>query len=91
MISTWTGKPSSFRPWARSTRYRFQTSDASYDPPPLGRLALREIGDDATASVDLPFRVSFFGSAYRQLFVNSDGNLTFNAGDATVTDRSLGG
>src|SRR5205085_8883578 len=37
-----------------------------------------------------PFAFPFFGATYRQLFVNSDGNLTFNAADTASAARSLG-
>jgi hypothetical protein len=36
------------------------------------------------------FAFPFFGRSYRQIFVNSDGNLTFQAGDSASTQRSLG-
>ena len=38
----------------------------------------------------LPFAFPFFGAAYNQVYVNSDGNLTFTVGDFASTDRSLG-
>ncbi|MBZ5586453.1 MAG: hypothetical protein LAQ30_30555, partial [Acidobacteriia bacterium] len=42
-----------------------------------------------TRLVALPFAFPFFGAAYNQIYVNSDGNLTFTVGD-TATDRSVG-
>src|SRR5262249_1309765 len=42
-------------------------------------------GDDDTRSFGLPFAFPFFGSTYRQIWVNSNGNLTFRSGD---TDAS---
>jgi uncharacterized protein (TIGR03437 family) len=50
----------------------------------------QNIGDDGTRQVTLPFPFSFFGTAYNSVFINSDGNLTFGAGDNTSTARSLG-
>ena len=52
--------------------------------------ALSNLGDDDTASITLPFSFSFYGKNYSALFVNSDGNLSFGAGDGGLTDRSLG-
>jgi hypothetical protein len=46
--------------------------------------------DDSTVSVALPFSFPYYGQAYTQLFVNSDGNLTFGAGDNASTDRGIG-
>jgi hypothetical protein len=48
------------------------------------------LGDDDTREVTLPFAFPFFGRSYESAFVNSDGNLTFGAGDSASTARSLG-
>jgi hypothetical protein len=54
---------------------------------PLGtRIAL---GDDDSHEAALPFAFPFFGGAYDRVFINSDGNLTFNEGDSASTDRSV--
>src|SRR5260370_29357899 len=47
------------------------------------------MGDDGSARVALAFAFPFFGAADRQVYVNSDGNLTFTAADSASTDRSL--
>jgi hypothetical protein len=47
------------------------------------------MADDDMKEVTLPFAFSFFGQTYDRLFVNSDGNLTFGAGDVATTDRSI--
>ena len=47
------------------------------------------IGDDDTVEIDLAFPFKFFGKRYRKVFLNSDGNLTFGAGDSESTERSL--
>ena len=73
------------------TRYRFEVSDGGYDDAaaragsPVGGL-----GDDDGREFDLPFPFTFFGSTYNKVFLNSDGNLTFNLSDPASTDRSLG-
>ena len=48
------------------------------------------LGDDDSRQITLPFAFPFFGVAYRQLFLNSDGNLTFTAGDTASSGRSVG-
>ncbi len=48
------------------------------------------LGDDDTREVALPFAFPFFGRSYERAFVNSDGNLTFGAGDGASTARTLG-
>jgi uncharacterized protein (TIGR03437 family) len=76
---------------ADAARYRFQTGESSYDAAAASAGSpLSQIGDDDSVRVALPFTFPFFGAAYREIFVNSDGNLTFVAGDAAITDRSLG-
>jgi hypothetical protein len=47
------------------------------------------IGDDDTVEIDLAFSFRFFGRSYRKAFLNSDGNLTFGAGDSASSERSL--
>ena len=48
-----------------------------------------EIGDDASQTIDLPFTFRFYGVPYSRVFLNSDGNLTFNSADSLSTARSL--
>src|SRR5262245_14597650 len=47
--------------------------------------------DDASQQVSFQsgFQFSFFGSTYTSAFLNSDGNITFGAGDSASTDRSV--
>ncbi len=52
----------------------------------LGRRLV--LADDDTSEVPLAF--SFYGTARASAFVNSDGNITFGAGDVDTTERSLG-
>jgi hypothetical protein len=47
------------------------------------------LGDDDSKSFTLGFGFPLGGQTYRQVFVNSDGNLTFTAADNASTDRSL--
>ena len=41
------------------------------------------LGDDDTREVALPFGFRYYAQSYDRVFVNSDGNLTFTAGDAS--------
>ncbi|MBI2818920.1 MAG: hypothetical protein HYX73_02985 [Acidobacteria bacterium] len=50
----------------------------------------QNIGDDGSREVPIGFSFPYFGSSYTSIFVNSDGNLTFGAGDVASTARSLG-
>ena len=71
--------------------YRFATGDTSYDADAAARgTLLSSLGDDDSREWDIPFSFSFFGGTYRKVFINSDGNLTFTAGDGSTSERSLG-
>src|SRR5262249_25066389 len=47
------------------------------------------IGDDESVSMTLPFTVPFYSGRYNQIFLNSDGNLTFVNDDHASTDRDV--
>lgn len=47
------------------------------------------LGDDDSRPVSLPFAFPFFGKTYDRAFVNSDGNITFEAADSASTARTL--
>ncbi len=49
----------------------------------------RTMDDDDFRAVTLPFRFPFFGKQYDQVYVHSDGNLTFGRPDAESTARSV--
>jgi hypothetical protein len=48
------------------------------------------LADDATSEESLAFAFPFYGASRASAFVNSDGNLTFGAGDVAASARSLG-
>ena len=48
-----------------------------------------ELSDDDSEKVEIEFDFPFFGEEYTELFVNSDGNLTFGKGDAASWARDL--
>jgi len=70
--------------------YRFELGDVSYDAAAAAAGTVVKLGDDDERAFTLPFPFPFFGATYRQIFINSDGNATFTAGDADATDRSFG-
>ncbi|MCB9383853.1 MAG: hypothetical protein H6509_04500 [Bryobacterales bacterium] len=47
------------------------------------------LDDDDTTRVDLPFAFPYFGAEYSAVWVNSDGNLTFEEGDGLVAARTV--
>ncbi len=66
------------------------TTDQQVDPgpgPAPSDVGL-SLGDDATAKVALGFSFPFFGKSYTEVYVNSDGNLTFGSGDGVTADRT---
>jgi uncharacterized protein (TIGR03437 family) len=83
------GETLAFTLWAGA--YRYALSPGGYDSAAASSGApLAALDDDDSRLVPLPFSFPFFGAAYTQVYVNSDGNLTFAAGDNASTDRSLG-
>ncbi len=60
--------------------------DAAFRAPLGRRLGLQ---DDDTASESLPFAFPFYAQSHASVFVNSDGNLTFEQPDTASTARGL--
>jgi hypothetical protein len=54
---------------------------------PLG--AALVLSDDDSSNATLPFPFTFFGKSYTDVWINSDGNLTFGARDSASTERSV--
>jgi len=74
-----------------AAQYRYSVAQEGYDAGAASQgTPLAALDDDDTRMVGLPFAFPFFGAAYNQVYVNSDGNLTFTVGDFASTDRSLG-
>lgn len=44
------------------------------------------LGDDTFANVTLGFAFPFFGTTYNDIYVNSNGNITFGSGDTDWTE-----
>jgi len=73
-------KTISFTP--ASGGYTLQTSGDSFDSAASAAGALiANFGDDDTRQLALPFSFTFFGATYQQIWVNSNGFLSFTAGD----------
>ena len=72
-------------------RYRLDvvSSDYSQQEQTQGQL-ISDLDDDDTRNAPLGFAFPYFGKSYRNVAVNSDGNLTFEEGDPSTRDRSLG-
>jgi uncharacterized protein (TIGR03437 family) len=81
-----------FTPAAGGTpRYRYAYSGPGYDGSAADQGSpVVALGDDDARTFTLPFAFSFYGATYRQVFLNSDGNLTFTAAEFASTSRSLG-
>jgi uncharacterized protein (TIGR03437 family) len=76
---------------ANGTAYSYSVANGAYDAAAAsGGTPLAALDDDDSRQITLPFSFPFFGSTYSQVFVNSDGNLTFTAPDSASSDRSLG-
>ncbi len=85
-------KSLSFTPTnVNASSYKYQLAVDTYDASAVsGALPLTGLGDDDSRAIPLPFPFTFYGTVYTQIFVNSDGNATFGAGDSASLDRSLG-
>lgn len=73
-----------------SARYKFQLAGDPYDSAAPSHGKTVSLGDDDFHEVALPFPFAFFGKQYQSVFINSDGDLTFTAGENDSTERSLG-
>ncbi len=74
-----------------AAQYRYSVAPQGYDAVAAAAgTPLAALGDDDSRALALPFPFAFFGVTYSQVFVNSDGNLTFTAPDSDSTQRSLG-
>ena len=63
------------------------TSGQLLNPLPAGNP--ENIGDDGSKEIPIGFAFPYFGGIFNRVFINSDGNLTFNEEDHASTDRSL--
>jgi uncharacterized protein (TIGR03437 family) len=83
------GRTLRFRPMGNG--YEVSNVGGSYNAEEQRNGAVAQgLGDDDSREVSLPFEFSYFGARYRKVFLNSDGNLSFDAGDGSTRERSLG-
>jgi uncharacterized protein (TIGR03437 family) len=76
---------------ANATQYQYSVAALGYDAVAAANGSpLVALDDDDARQVNLPFSFPFFGVVYNQVFVNSDGNLTFVVAEYASTERSLG-
>jgi uncharacterized protein (TIGR03437 family) len=75
---------------AGASQYRYSVAAGGFDSSAGASGKPLSLGDDDSAPVSLLFRFPFFGAQYDKVYVNSDGNLTFTAGDSASSERSLG-
>ena len=72
-------------------RYRYEVSGLGYDGSAAAQGSpVAALGDDDSRQFTLPFAFPFYGATYTQVFLNSDGNLTFTAAESASTNRSVG-
>ena len=57
--------------------------DVIFNAPPPGVI---DLGDDDSAEIFLPFEFELCGQTFSSVFVNSNGSLTFGAGDADFSE-----
>ncbi len=62
-----------------STQQRVEAAGAILDLPGCESTTLAANDDGSTDVVTLPFAVTFFGNSYGALFVNNNGNVTFDS------------
>ena len=46
--------------------------------------------DGSTSLISLPFSIDFYGATYNSLYINNNGNLTFNGSQSTYTPYGVG-
>jgi uncharacterized protein (TIGR03437 family) len=79
-----------FTPTA-GNRYGFQTKESAFDQNASSAGArIDGLQDDDTRQFALPFPFRFYGQTYRQIWVNSDGNVTFVEGDSASVSKTVG-
>src|SRR5258708_4751403 len=70
--------------------YSIKLGGDTYDAGAVAQGRMLTLADDDSQKIALPFPVSFFGAEYRELFVNSNGTLTFGAADPGFDGSSYG-
>ncbi len=80
----------------QGTALRFSSTSGGYAvsrvdlPLEAGAGTRVTLTDDASTQVSLGFSFPFYGKSYSEVFVNSDGNVTFSEKDDASTSRDVG-
>ncbi len=69
--------------------YVAEPAALGFDPDIERQAIPLALGDDDAERVSLPFAFPFFDQAYSEVFVHSDGNVTFEEPEASSTSRSF--
>src|SRR5215831_1955725 len=76
---------------ADASRYRYAVGAQTYESAAASQgTPLVALDDDDSREISLPFAFPFFGVTYQKLWLNSDGNLTFNAPENASSSRLTG-
>lgn len=70
-----------------ASSYLHAVADNGFDANAAAAGEFVFVGDDDSQLLPLPFAFPFFGERYEQVFLNSDGNLTFGEPDFASTAR----
>ncbi|MDX1981234.1 MAG: hypothetical protein SFV51_13265 [Bryobacteraceae bacterium] len=71
--------------------YRFTTGASNYDAAAAeSGVPISGLQDDDTRRFAVGFRFPFFGKIYTEMWVNSDGNVSFEEGDSASVAKSIG-
>ncbi|MDH3743703.1 MAG: hypothetical protein OES47_01220 [Acidobacteriota bacterium] len=75
--------------------FKYKKKQDGYLPQASGGGVAGDLGDellltdDDSVEIDLPFKVEVYGTKYRSLHVNSDGNVTFGEAEFASTERDV--
>src|SRR5947207_2783042 len=74
-----------------AARYRYSVESQGYDATGAAQgVPVAALDDDDSRQFNLPFAFPFFGLIYNEVYLNSDGNLTFGTAESASTSRTLG-
>ena len=70
--------------------YRFAVEPGEVEDLSSQATVIASLGDDDSREFAIPFPFPYQGQTRNRLFLNSDGNVTFDRADGTASERSLG-
>ncbi len=73
---------------AGTDRFSVVAQSGAFDAGAGSATRLR-LDDDDSTEVSLPFSFAFYGKTYTSVYVNTDGNLTFDELDSASTERNF--